>query len=78
MLDSVYLHCKSRENISDTLWPVLKEQVEEAVKHWRRRPSGGAREPQHFTSSKVMCWVAMDRGAKYAELQGLQVAPPAR
>jgi hypothetical protein len=23
-------------------------------------------EPQHFTSSKVMCWVALDRGAKLA------------
>ena len=27
-------------------------------------------EPQHFTSSKIMCWVALDRGAKLAELQG--------
>src|SRR5260370_20427236 len=27
-------------------------------------------EPQHFSSSKVMCWVALDRGAKLAERQG--------
>jgi len=26
--------------------------------------------PQHFTSSKVMCWVAADRGARLAELRG--------
>jgi GH15 family glucan-1,4-alpha-glucosidase len=26
-------------------------------------------EPQHFTSSKVMCWVALDRGARLAELR---------
>ena len=73
MLDSVYLHCKSRENISDALWPVLKEQVEEAIKHWREPDRGiweVRGEPQHFTSSKVMCWVALDRGAKLAELQG--------
>lgn len=73
MLDSVYLHCKSRENISDQLWPVLKEQVEEAIKHWREPDRGiweVRGEPQHFTSSKVMCWVALDRGAKLAELQG--------
>ena len=46
MLDSVYLHAKSREQISDTLWPVLKQQVEEAIKHWTRtrpRHLGGAR-----------------------------------
>jgi GH15 family glucan-1,4-alpha-glucosidase len=73
MLDSVYLHCKSRENISDQLWPVLKEQVEEAIKHWREPDRGiweVRGEPQHFTSSKVMCWVALDRGAKLAALQG--------
>jgi alpha,alpha-trehalase len=73
MLDSVYLHAKSRDQISDQLWPVLKNQVEEAIKHWRE-PDRGIWEvrgdPQHFTSSKVMCWVALDRGAKLAELQG--------
>ena len=26
-------------------------------------------EPQHFTSSKMMCWVAADRGARLAELR---------
>ena len=73
MLDSVYLHAKSRENISDQLWPVLKEQVEEAIKYWREPDRGiweVRGEPQHFTSSKVMCWVALDRGAKLADLQG--------
>lgn len=73
MLDSVYLHCKSRETISESLWPVLKEQVDEAVKHWREPDRGiweVRGEPQHFTSSKVMCWVALDRGAKLAELHG--------
>ena len=73
MLDSVYLHAKSREHISDTLWPVLKQQVEEAIKHWREPDRGiweVRGEPQHFTSSKIMCWVALDRGSKLAELQG--------
>ena len=27
-------------------------------------------EPQHFTASKVMCWVAADRGAKLAAARG--------
>jgi alpha,alpha-trehalase len=73
MLDSVYLHAKSREQIPEALWPVLKNQVEEAIKHWREPDRGiweVRGEPQHFTSSKIMCWVALDRGAKLAELQG--------
>ena len=52
---------------------MLKKQVEEAIKHWREPDRGiweVRGEPQHFTSSKVMCWVALDRGAKLAELQG--------
>ncbi|KUI25369.1 glycoside hydrolase family 15 protein [Mycobacterium sp. GA-2829] len=73
MLDSVYLHTKSREQIPEALWPVLKHQVEEAIKHWKEPDRGiweVRGEPQHFTSSKVMCWVALDRGAKLAELEG--------
>jgi GH15 family glucan-1,4-alpha-glucosidase len=73
MLDSVYLHAKSREQIPEMLWPVLKSQVEEAIKHWREPDRGiweVRGEPQHFTSSKVMCWVALDRGSKLADIQG--------
>jgi GH15 family glucan-1,4-alpha-glucosidase len=73
MLDSVYLHSRSREQISENLWPVLKSQVEEAIAHWREPDRGiweVRGEPQHFTSSKIMCWVALDRGAKLAELHG--------
>jgi GH15 family glucan-1,4-alpha-glucosidase len=72
MLDSVYLHAKSREQIPEALWPVLKNQVEEAIEHWREPDRGiweVRGEPQHFTSSKIMCWVALDRGAKLADLQ---------
>jgi GH15 family glucan-1,4-alpha-glucosidase len=73
ILDSFYLHAKSREQVPDTLWPVLKNQVEEAIEHWREPDRGiweVRGEPQHFTSSKIMCWVAVDRGAKLAERQG--------
>ncbi len=73
LLDSVYLHAKSREQVTETLWPMLKQQVEEAIKHWREPDRGiweVRGEPQHFTSSKIACWVALDRGAKLAELHG--------
>ncbi|MFE9580233.1 glycoside hydrolase family 15 protein [Nocardia sp. NPDC006044] len=73
MLDAVYLHVKSRQQVPETLWPLLERQVHAAIAHWREPDRGiweVRGEPQHFTSSKVMCWVALDRGAKLAELHG--------
>ena len=71
MLDSVYLHTKSREQLPEATWPVLLRQVEQAATHWRDPDHGMWEvrgEPQHFTSSKLMCWVALDRGARLARL----------
>ncbi|EHN11585.1 Glucoamylase [Patulibacter medicamentivorans] len=73
MLDSVYLHTRSRDQLPESVWPTLKKQVAEAIAHWRE-PDAGIWEVRgglkHFTSSKVMCWVALDRGARLAELRG--------
>lgn len=52
---------------------MLERQVQAAIENWRKPDRGiweVRGEPQHFTSSKVMCWVALDRGAKLAELHG--------
>jgi alpha,alpha-trehalase len=72
-LDSVYLHTRSRDHLPEHTWPLLAHQVEEALRHWRE-PDRGIWEvrgdPKHFTSSKVMCWVAADRGARLARLRG--------
>ncbi len=71
VLDSVYLHTRSREQLPESLWPVLKRQVEAAIKHWHEPDRGiweVRGEPQHFTSSKLMCWVALDRGARLARM----------
>ena len=72
LLDSVYLHTKSRDHLPERLWPMLKKQVETALEKWRE-PDRGIWEirgdPKHFTSSKLMCWVAADRGARLAEMR---------
>ncbi len=73
VLDSVYLHTKSRDYLSERLWPVLARLVEAAAAHWREPDCGmwevrGA--PQHFTVSKMMCWVALDRGRRLAQMRG--------
>ncbi|HJQ72323.1 MAG TPA: glycoside hydrolase family 15 protein [Actinomycetota bacterium] len=70
LLDSVYLHMKAGEYLNDADWENLERQVEEAVARWREPDHGiweVRGEPQHFTTSKIMCWVACDRGARLAE-----------
>ncbi|HEU4426274.1 MAG TPA: glycoside hydrolase family 15 protein, partial [Pilimelia sp.] len=71
VLDSVYLHARSREQLPESLWPVLKRQVECAAQYWEEPDRGiweVRGEPQHFVSSKLMCWVALDRGARLARM----------
>ncbi|GGK62754.1 trehalase [Nocardia camponoti] len=73
MLDTVYLHVKSRQQVPESLWPMLERTVQAAIKHWREPDRGiweVRGEPQQFTASKVMCWVALDRGARLAQLNG--------
>ena len=72
VLDSFYLHTKSRDSMPEEIWPILKRQVDAARENWKKTDRGiweVRGEPQHFTSSKVMCWVALDRGARLARLR---------
>jgi GH15 family glucan-1,4-alpha-glucosidase len=73
VLDSVYLHSKKRDHIPERLWPVLADQVHCAAAAWKEPDQGiweARGEPRHYVSSKLMCWVAMDRGARLAERRG--------
>ena len=73
LLDSVYLHTRSRDQLDERRWPVLQRQVEAALAHWREPDQGlwEVRGPaRHFTASKILCWVAADRGARLAQLRG--------
>jgi GH15 family glucan-1,4-alpha-glucosidase len=72
LLDSVYLHTRSRDSLDDRVWRILQRQVEQAIENWREPDRGiweVRGEPKHFTSSKVFCWVACDRGSRLAELR---------
>lgn len=73
LLDAVSLHVRSHDWLNERRWKTVKHQVESALASWRL-PDQGIWEvrgpPRHFTSSKVFCWVAVDRGAKLARLRG--------
>jgi GH15 family glucan-1,4-alpha-glucosidase len=61
LLDSVYLHTKSRDHLPERVWPILVQAGRDALENWREPDRGiweVRGEPQHFTSSKLMCWVA--------------------
>ncbi len=73
ILDSFYLHSSSRDRLDDRMSTILSRLVEQAIEEWRLPDRGiweVRGEPRHFTSSKVMCWVAADRGVRLAHLRG--------
>jgi len=69
LMDSVYLYNKYGEPISYDLWCNLVRLLEWVCKNWQREDDGiweirGAR--KEFLYSRVMCWVALDRGVRLA------------
>ncbi|HLJ02295.1 MAG TPA: glycoside hydrolase family 15 protein [Solirubrobacteraceae bacterium] len=73
VLDSVYLHTKMGGHIPQRLWPLIQDQVRCALEVWDKPDQGiweARGEPRQYVSSKLMCWVAADRGARLASLEG--------
>ena len=72
-LDSVLLHTQRSQRLPRRLWPLIQAQAECATAVWRNPDQGiweARGKPQHYVSSKLMCWVALDRAAKLAEIRG--------
>ncbi len=72
-LDSVLLHTHRSQRLPRRLWPLIQAQAQCAKAVWRNPDQGiweARGKPQHYVSSKLMCWVAMDRAAKLAEIRG--------
>ncbi|HEY5858277.1 MAG TPA: glycoside hydrolase family 15 protein [Aldersonia sp.] len=77
VLDSILLHSTRSERLPRRLWPLVQSQAQCATRVWRDPDQGiwearGA--PQHYVSSKLMCWVALDRAAKIAAIRGDRAA----
>ncbi len=70
LLDSVYLYNKYGSPISYDLWVSLRRLVNWVCDNWSREDEGiwesrGGR--RHYLYSKLMCWVAIDRGLRLAD-----------
>jgi GH15 family glucan-1,4-alpha-glucosidase len=75
LLDSIYIHTKASEHLPAPLWAIVDEQVQAAIEVWQAPDQGiweARGEPKHYVSSKLMGWVALDRGARLAEGRGEQ------
>ncbi|WP_207533992.1 glycoside hydrolase family 15 protein [Desertivirga arenae] len=70
LIDSVYLYDKEVEPISYGFWKDLSRHVDWVCDNWHRSDEGiwevrgGKKE---FLYSRVMCWVALDRGIRIAQ-----------
>jgi alpha,alpha-trehalase len=73
LLDSVYIHAKVQDHLPHALWEALCVQVENAIAVWQEPDQGiweARGDPKHYVSSKLMCWVAVDRGRRLADRIG--------
>jgi len=70
LMDSVYVFNKDGTPISYDLWTHLRRLLNWVCENWYREDEGiwetrGGR--RHFVYSKMMCWVALDRGLRVVD-----------
>ncbi len=73
VLEAAYNYARIGGYISQSTWNLLEDYVDAADSLWRT-PDNGIWEvrgkPFHFVHSKMMCWVALDRGIRIATEMG--------
>ena len=74
LLDSVWSHSRRLgQQLPRPGWELIAGLVDDAAAAWKEPDRGiweVRGEPKHFTASKVLCWVALDRGIKLADARG--------
>ena len=74
VLDAAYLHNKHGVPLDYDVWHNLRPILDWLSKNWQQPDEGiwevrGGRKP--FVSSKILCWVALDRAVRIARQRGL-------
>ena len=73
IMDTVFIWAKNGGQVSRELWAALHRIADFAAAGWQQADAGlweVRGENLHFTYSKVMCWVALDRALKLATMLG--------
>lgn len=74
LMDLIYQYYRLMPGTLDEIedmWEMVKSIMTTVMEDWRKPDKGIWEirgEGQHFVSSKVMCWVALDRGARIARI----------
>jgi len=77
LLDTVWIYRQHGGEIDHVFWEFLGRVAGAVIDRWRLPDQGIWEirgEPRHFTYSKVMAWVALDRVVRIAELDGREGA----
>jgi len=70
LMDAAYLVNKYAAPLGYDTWRTLRKYVDWVIDNWQRKDDGiweVRSGPQHFVYSKLMCWVAVDRGLRLSE-----------
>ena len=73
LVDAVHLWHTARKDLGTDEWTFIKAVVEQAIAEWREPDAGiweMRGEPKHYVHSKVMVWVAVDRGIRLVHHHG--------
>jgi GH15 family glucan-1,4-alpha-glucosidase len=74
LMDSLYLYNKYVSPISYDMWVRIRRRMDWICENWERPDTGiweMRNQEAHFVYSKVMNWVALDRGARLADKRAL-------
>jgi GH15 family glucan-1,4-alpha-glucosidase len=77
LLDAVWVYRQHGGEINHTFWEFIGRIAGAVIDRWRDADQGIWEirgEPRHFTYSKVMAWVALDRAVRIAEADGREGA----
>jgi GH15 family glucan-1,4-alpha-glucosidase len=75
LINAFYETTRYGEGVTEEDWTSIKMIVDYVCKIWDTEDYGiweVRSGPQHFVYSKLMCWVALDRGIKMAESKGYE------
>ncbi|RKO97030.1 hypothetical protein CXG81DRAFT_12444 [Caulochytrium protostelioides] len=81
LLDAIYLHNKYRTPLSYDTWLQVIKLVNYVCDNWDRKDMSiweVRGQQHHFLFSKIMCWVAIDRGLRLHEKRSLPCRDRAR